>query len=158
MPLWIAGAWWVVFAAMSFYWAAGGTVGLATLGSGVEEQAAAREPWFVGLVWLTGVLKLVPVALLAALVSPREILPRRLVLAGVWLIGLGLLAYGGLHMVLHGLVLSGAYVPGAVDRPALVWRVLFWNPWWLLGGALYCGAAWRFRRRTRGASRSDAPR
>lgn len=38
-----ASAWWILFAAMSFYWAVGGTFGLASLGEGIEELAAARE-------------------------------------------------------------------------------------------------------------------
>ena len=43
---------------MSFYWAAGGTLGLETLGEGIGELADAREPWFVGLVVVTGFVKL----------------------------------------------------------------------------------------------------
>ena len=43
-------AWTFVFAAISFYWAAGGTAGLDTIGDGLEELGRARDPGVVALV------------------------------------------------------------------------------------------------------------
>src|SRR6266542_2164164 len=52
-----AAAWALVFAAMSFYWAAGGSLGSSTMSDTIVEPARAREPQFVALLWITGALK-----------------------------------------------------------------------------------------------------
>lgn len=142
-----ASAWWLSFAAMSFYWAAGGTIGLATLGERIEGLAAARELWFVTLVWVSGVLKLIPGVFVLALVRPwgRHV-PRTVLLIMVWAIGVALLVYGGMNMVMQGLVMGGILTPDNVDWTGFTWRLIFWNPWWFLGGSLYCTAAWNYQR------------
>lgn len=58
--------WMLVFAAMSFYWALGGTVGLTTVSLG---QELAGEPWFIRLLWLTGILMVAGGLLALALVQ-----------------------------------------------------------------------------------------
>ncbi len=45
------------FAAVTFYWSAGGTAGVSTLGGHFEEWAVALDPMIVALLWFTGVLK-----------------------------------------------------------------------------------------------------
>ena len=47
-------AWAVVFAAASFYWAAGGTAGADTIGGVIT-----RLPGIVALLWVTGALKVI---------------------------------------------------------------------------------------------------
>jgi Protein of unknown function (DUF3995) len=83
-----AAAWALAFAAVSFYWAAGGEVGLETVGEEIERDALAREPDAIALVWVTGGLKVVGAALALALVRPREpaIVRRAVGLAG-WVVG-----------------------------------------------------------------------
>ncbi len=45
----MAAAWAFVFAAMSFYWAAGGTAGASTLGETITRAGREREPLFVAI-------------------------------------------------------------------------------------------------------------
>jgi len=55
-----ASAWAFVFATISFYWAAGGTVGLATLGSTIQALALARDPLTVVIGgWGAGLAKVI---------------------------------------------------------------------------------------------------
>jgi Protein of unknown function (DUF3995) len=63
----------------SFYWAAGGTIGLDTVGGAIEELARARDPAGVALGIGAGVLKVAGGVLALALVRPwgRRV-PRRL--------------------------------------------------------------------------------
>jgi len=65
-----AAAWVLVFAAMSFYWAAGGSLGSSTMSDTILEPARAREPQFVALLWITGALKAIAGLLALALVRP----------------------------------------------------------------------------------------
>ena len=135
LAVYAATAYWLVFAAMSFYWAAGGTLGLGTLGEGVGELAAAREPWFVGLVVVTGLVKLVPVVLVQATIRPwgRRV-PRSVLVAALVLVGVGMVGYGLVNSVVQGLVFLELIDPDEVDRVGLMWRLTFWNPWWMVGG------------------------
>lgn len=143
----VATAYWLVFAAMSFYWAAGGTLGLETLGEGIGDLADAREPWFVGLVLVTGLVKLVPVVLVQATIRPWGRRVSRLVLVGALvLVGVGMIGYGGVNIVLQGLVLAAVIVPEEVDRTALTWRLLFWNPLWVVGGVVTGTVGWLYWR------------
>lgn len=52
-----AAAWAFTFAAVSFYWAAGGDVGLTTLARELRDEARQRHAGFVTLLWATGGLK-----------------------------------------------------------------------------------------------------
>ena len=52
-----ASIWAFTFTAVSFYWAAGGTLGANTLGNGIKEMALARDPVFVMILWITAGLK-----------------------------------------------------------------------------------------------------
>ena len=75
--------WAFLFAAPSFYWAAGGTVGIGTLDPGIT--AMSRDPWFVALVWATGVAKVLAGLLALALVRTwGQRIPRWILLAGAW--------------------------------------------------------------------------
>ena len=144
-------AWALLFALMSFYWALGGEFGVNTLGSGI--QALARDPGFVAVVWLTGVAKVVGGLFALTLVRPwARWLPPIWKLVLAWAGGIGLALYGGVQLIIEGLVLGGAIrVSGAVDWEGLRWHVWLWDPWWLLGGVLFLLAAWQYQRSRRRA-------
>ncbi|MBP2079531.1 hypothetical protein [Oceanobacillus polygoni] len=44
-------SWTIIFALMSFYWAAGGMVGVRSLGGQIYQMALERDPNFVHVVW-----------------------------------------------------------------------------------------------------------
>jgi hypothetical protein len=138
--------WALLFALMSFYWAAGGNFGVETLGSAI--QAQAHNPGFVAIVWLTGVAKVIGGLFALTLVRPWALwLPRRLKLILAWTGGIGLALYGGVQLLIEGAVLSGLlHVSGPVDWVGLRWHIWLWDPWWLLGGILFLLAAWRYQR------------
>ncbi len=146
-------AWSFAFAALSFYWAAGGTAGVETLGHALKEAALASrpDPHLVPLLWATGAVKVLGALCALALVRPwGQALPRRLLLIPAWLAGAGMVAYGGIPLVVNGLMLAGLLViPGSVDWTAIRWHVVLWDPWWLLGGVLFVVAARSDQRRSR---------
>src|SRR5215216_4618983 len=112
-------------ALLSFYWAAGGTIGLDTVGGAIEELDRARDPAGVALGIGAGLLK---------------------VAGGV----LALALYGGLLVAVGALVLAGVIRPaGPVDRTALRWHVLVWDLWFLVWGLLLGVAAWHYGRQSR---------
>ena len=137
------------FAAVSFYWAAGGSAGLDTLGGRIEELARARDPALVTATWVTGLAKVACGVLALALVRPwRARLGGRLLQLTAWigaaaLIGYGLLQVGSLLLVALGLLEPAEPVEPAVLR----WRLLLWEPWFLIIGLLLAQAARTHRRR-----------
>ncbi len=142
-----AGGWAFLFAAPSFHWAAGGTLGTGTLGPGIA--AIARDPWFVAVVWATGVAKVLAGLLALSLVRPwgRRI-PRWALLAGAWGGGV-LLVLHGADFVAQGALALGGFVdvPASVPPAAIRWSTFLWGPWFLLGGLLFCIAAWKAPKR-----------
>lgn len=142
--------WALAFAAASFYWAAGGTIGAETIGPALASLALARDPEFIAVLWITGALKVVAGLLALALVRPWGRLPPRwlLLLAG-WCTGIGLMLYGGASFVQHALMVAGAIaIPEGLGTTAARWHLLLWDPWWLLGGILFALAAWGYGQRT----------
>lgn|SRR5215216_266005 len=134
----------LLYAAVSFYWAAGGTAGLGTLGGQLEELGRARDQGIIALVLATGVLKVVAGVLALALVRPwGRALPRRVLLAAAWGGALLLTLYGGVLVTVEGLVVGGVITPpGPVDWRALRWHLFLWDPWFLVWGLLLGVAAW----------------
>jgi len=144
-PAYAAGAWAFVFAAMSLYWAAGGLAGLDTQGHAIKQAAIQRTPGFVALLWATGAAKLLG-GLLALALARLWGRARRPLLALAWAGGVGMAAYGGIPLVVNGLMLAGILrVAGPVDWTAIRWHFVLWDPWWLLGGILFGAAAWSAR-------------
>lgn len=144
-----AAAWAFVFALMSFYWAAGGTLGVNTLGEGMLALALARDPELLTLTWITGVLKVIAGLVALALVQKwGSAIPHRLLLLGAWGAGLLFILYAAANFVQHGLMAAGANdIPALLGSMAAVrWHLFFWDPFWLLGGLLFVGAAWSHRR------------
>jgi hypothetical protein len=154
-PAYAAAAWAFVFAAMSFYWAAGGAVGSSTMSDAIVSPARAREPRFVALLWTTGALKAIAGLLALALVRPSgRLLPRWIPLTGVWVAGIGMLLYGGANLAVRAVMAAGLLAtPASMYSDAARWHLVLWDPWWVLGGALFVAAAWSStRNRRRGAA------
>jgi hypothetical protein len=135
----------------SFYWALGGTAGLDTVGGRIEELGRAHDPKAVVLGAGAGVLKVAGGLLALALARPwGRAVPRRMLLGAAWAASLVLTGYGGLLVAVGTLVLTGVISPsGPVDRTALRWHVLVWDPWFVVWGLLLGVAAWRFGRESR---------
>ena len=132
------------FRGRQLLWGAGGLVGVSTLGGRIEELALARDPALIAMVWVTGVLKVLGGLLALALVQPwGRRLPRRWLLRAAWG-GAGLLTvYGLLQLTSVALVAFGVITPTQpVESTVLRWRLLLWEPWFLLWGVLLALAAW----------------
>jgi len=142
-------AWAFAFAALSFYWAAGGTAGAETIGEAVTKPVLAREPGWIALLWATGVLKALGGLLALSLVQPwGRAIPRWMRLTAAWGAGALMFLYGGASMVQFTLMAAGVLsVPASVDATAVRWHLLLWEPWWMLGGLLFMAAAWLAGRR-----------
>lgn len=136
--------WALVFAAMSFYWAAGGIAGANTLGADITGPALARDPVFVALLWGTGAMKVAGGLMALALAQPWDrLLPRWLPLTTTWIGGVFMLVYAGANLAVRGLMAIGVLsTPVSMRTPAAQWHLLLWDPWWLLGGLLFIAAAW----------------
>jgi Protein of unknown function (DUF3995) len=130
----------VLYAAVSIYWACGGTTLLKSVG-GVFQRAG--EHGSVGLavvVWFTAGLKLLAAMLGVVAVSGRPALaiPRqRQVRALAWVAALLLSVYGGVFSISGWLLQLGVISPGAhADHEALRWHAYVWDPWFLVWGLL----------------------
>lgn len=133
---------------MSFYWAAGGTLGSATIGESIAGPALRREPWAVAVLWFTGGIKALAGVFALALVQPwGRRLPRRLMLGLAVGGGCSLLLYSIALLVQHALMATGTIGRAAsLSASELRWHLFFWDPFWLLGGVLFAAAAYEFGR------------
>ena len=141
----------LAYAVVSFYWAAGGTAGLSTIGGELEEMARAREPEIVAIVLVTAFLKVAYGLLALALVRPwGQAFPRWALLAAAWAGAALLSAYGGLLVAAQALVAAGFIgVAEPANRTALLWHLFVWDPWFLFMGLLLGVAVWHYQRGTR---------
>ncbi|HEX6676091.1 MAG TPA: DUF3995 domain-containing protein [Actinomycetes bacterium] len=141
----------MLYAVPSFYWAFGGTAGLATVGGAIEELASSHDARSVALGAGAGVVKVAGGLLALALVRPwGRAIPRWLLLGTAWVGSAVLTAYGGLLVAVGALVLTGVIDPsGPVDRTALRWHVMLWDLWFLVWGLLLALAAWHHGRAAR---------
>lgn len=137
------------FALVSFYWAAGGTTGVSTLGGSIEEQALARDPTLAAITWVTALLKTAAAVLALALVrSWGRRLPRRWLLLTAWGAAATLTAYGVLQFTGVALVALDVVSPTEPkNTTVLLWRLLLWEPWFILCGLLLGLAARRAHER-----------
>lgn len=86
-----------------------------------------------------------------------RVFPRWLLLAAAWAASALLTAWGGLNVVVGGLVLAGVVAaPASVDWTALRWHVFLWDLWFLVWGLLLGAAAWDFWREPRGGAPGQA--
>ena len=135
--------WAGLFAALSFFWAAGGRTGLHPL----EQAATSSGPVWIAVNLSAGVLKVLAGLLAVALVRSRgQKRYRKLLFIATWMLGVGICLYGGL-----GLISDVLHVTGVINDPAtrkwFFWYLVLWDPWWVLGGVLFLATAWFARRR-----------
>ncbi|MGH9186572.1 MAG: DUF3995 domain-containing protein [Acidimicrobiales bacterium] len=145
--------WAVLFAAVSFYWAAGGTIGVETNAPAITRPVLDREPGAIAMMWATGLLKIVAGALALALVRPwGRTAPRWLLLTAGW----GAAAVMGLYEGLASLVQHALMVADVIDTPSGLgersarWHLGLWDPWWLVGGVLFALATLSYQRSVAG--------
>jgi hypothetical protein len=135
---WLAVGLGVLFAAVSAYWALGGTWLLDTVGGSLAEAGRRRDGGLIAVLWLTVVLKLVAAALGPAVVyrwgSRADHVPG-LVRKLAWTAAAILTAYGA-ALTFVGLLLQAGVVsiPADADHHALRWHAFFWDPWFLIWG------------------------
>jgi hypothetical protein len=134
--------WALLFAALSFFWAAGGRTGLHPL----ELEAAPSNVGWIIINLGAGIIKVIIGLLALALVQPwGRIIPRKLLRTCTWILGIGMVLYGGL-----GLISDVLHVTDLINDPTngkwFFWYLVLWDPWWVLGGVLYLIVAWVTRR------------
>ncbi|MFF2448334.1 DUF3995 domain-containing protein [Neobacillus sp. NPDC058068] len=129
--------WTILFSGLSFYWAMGGMFGVRSLGGSIYEMALNPPPSFVKIVWITGFIKLLgAVWLMMLLMKWRKSWIQTTLYLITKISGLLLFLYGLLNFITISL--------GAMDilnleleRYATFWRLVFWEPYWMVGGILY---------------------
>jgi len=144
-------AWCFVFAVAHIFWALGGSAGLA---SSAGADLAARRPAAFVILGLWGVAGL----LLGAAVAIVAVATGRFGSRGVWAIGIvgsGLLVRGVALEVVLATDTGG--IRAAVGPLETRWSLLLWNPWFVLGGALFIGTGVLLLERVRTAKLSQEP-
>lgn len=147
----------LMHAAISVYWALGGTWLLDTIGGALEARGRAGDPLLLTVIWGTVGLKLITAIVGLLAVSPEVIgFWRRIVRFIAWSAAAILVAYGGV-LTLVGLLVQASVIPiePDADQAALAWHAYVWDPWFLLWGLALGSALWRSR--TRGAG-GNTPR
>lgn len=134
-------------AAVSLFWTLGGTVLLDTVGGTFEDLARERSPESIVLGMLVVLVKLAGGLLALALVEPWGThVGRRPLLVSAAVGSVVLIVYGGVLVLVGGLVLADLITPSApVDEHALRWHVFVWDLWFLVWGVALGLAAWRCR-------------
>lgn len=146
--------WWLVFGAISFYWAAGGMWGV---DNAVQDQgrelARERPTWFIAVVIGTGIVKFLFALfgyLIAAPIGRR--IPRILYLVGGYGVGMGCLLYGLARTV------PGIPILAAGDGTDYLWaQMLLWMPQFWVGGLLMVTATAVFQRQSRRRASRPVP-
>jgi len=129
--------WTLLFAAMSFYWAMGGMIGVRSLGGAIYEQSLNPEPSFILIVWLTGFVKLFGVVLLLLLlVNWKKAWIKWTLFYITKFAGIFLFLYGLLNFITISLS-AFEVLDFDLDSYATFWRLVFWEPFWMLGGVFY---------------------
>ena len=147
-PAYAAAAVAFLFALVSLYWAAGGMSGMGTLGGDIERLGRARDPELVAATWAATALKVVGALLALALVRPwGRRLPGPLLLVTAWAGAVVLTLYGALQTATVALTYVDVFDDTQeMSEGVLRWRMLLWEPWFLLWGLLLGLAAWNFGR------------
>ncbi len=154
VPAWSAFWWSLAFGAISLYWAAGGTIALSTLAKTIQDRAEEQDAALLMLTAVTGVLKIgAGLVALATIQRWGSQLPRRLLLPTVWGVGVLYTLYGVANFIDKVLMATGLRsIPDAMGDDAVIWYLVVWEPFWILGGVLFLLTAWGFQRST-GSSR-----
>ncbi|GAB3798853.1 DUF3995 domain-containing protein [Virgibacillus kimchii] len=129
--------WTVIFAGMSFYWAMGGLVGVRSLGGSIYEMSLNPSPSFVTVVWLSGVIKLLGIVLFWMLYRKwNKPLITRMLYYIMKIAGIFLFLYGLLNFITISLSAFNV-LDFDLDSYATFWRLVFWEPFWMIGGIFY---------------------
>jgi hypothetical protein len=116
-----------------------------------DPDAALADPTFVALNWLAVALKASLGLVALAAVQPRaRLIPRRLLLFATFGLGIGMALYGTLGLLLDALRLLSVLTVPQSAWTALRWHIFVWDPWWIVGGALFLVTARLARRREHG--------
>lgn len=131
-------------AAVTAYWALGGTALLDTVGGAIERFARDRSTGALVVALVVIVAK--AAAGVAALALMRRRSRRLATLAAAGGIVLGI--YGAVLTSVGALVLAGIIASSPEDHYALRWHVLLWDPWFLLWGIALAVTGVSIRRAT----------
>lgn len=128
---------------------------MGTLARGIQQAAREGDPMLFAALWVTVTLEIIGGVLALALVRPRaRSFPQRLpalggkevpdpvLLVSAWGAGTLLAGHGGLF-VAFGIF---ARDEGGSLTSEILWYSLFWGPWFMTGGLLFCAAAWSYLR------------
>lgn len=129
-------------AAISGYWAAGGTALLDTIGGQIEQWGRQPDGAVTAALWAIAILK-AGVALAAPVIAgiPRSLplwtrsrVPRLL----SWVAACVLTGYGAV-LTTAGLLVLTSVIPSEApsDPKALAWHAYLWDPWFLLWGLAF---------------------
>jgi len=140
----------LAYAALSVYWAAGGTWLLSTVGATLGQPGHGGDLGIIVAVGAASVLKIigaiVPLAAAGVTPWPAAAARRRQLRMLAWAEAAVLTLYG---LVLTGaglLVQSGVIAAAAgADHRALAWHAYLWDPWFLVWGVLVTAALVRSR-------------
>lgn len=130
------------YAAVSAYWAVGGTALLATVGGVFERAGRSGGAGVAALLSLVVAIKLIAAALpLLALGTQAGCRWHRVVWALAWIDAAVLTAYG-LLQTSAGLLVQANVIPASADADhrALTWHTYLWDPWFLVWGLLASAA------------------
>lgn len=146
---WVAALLGLASAAVSVYWAFGGSALLGTVGGSVErwgrERGATVVLALIGIAVLKAVVAVAAPILTGTIDLPAWTHGRAPRLLG-WIAAGVLVIYGGVLTAAGLLVEADIIDPGAdADRHALAWHAWFWDPWFLLWGLAFAVALWRTR-------------
>ena len=123
---------------------AGTTEGASTTESGLRERLSLTSLPLRHQLGLVGLLAL------ALVQSWGRRLPRWLLLIAAWGTGALLLLHGGDFMIQGAITETGFIsLSGPATWTPTHWQTFVWGPWWLLGGLIFCLAAWNYQSRSR---------
>lgn len=157
---WTAAGLGLTSAAISAYWALGGTGLLETIGGELERWGRERGALVVVMLWVIVAIKS-GVALAAPVLVgvgkarlPRWVTGRVTRTLG-WIAASTLTVYGG-YLTLGGLlVMSGLLEIGSGEpSTAFAWHAYFWDPWFAIWGLALGASLWITRPHHRSAVRS----
>lgn len=140
----------MVFAAMSFYWVLGGTLGVSTLAQTIQDQVTEGDASILWVTAISGVAKIAGGLLaLASIQSWGRAIPRRLELWLLYAGGVLLSFYGVAGFIEKLLMVTGVIdVANSIGDGPIWWYLFLWEPWWILGGVLFLLTARAFHTRT----------
>ncbi|MEH1014350.1 DUF3995 domain-containing protein [Micromonospora sp. CPCC 206060] len=129
----------------------------------LRERLLARDPLFVASHWVLAGAAVVGVIVALAAVRPwGAAVPRRLLLAIAWVLGIFMIARAigvlGFGFVGDALLLAEVRPPvehAALARDLARWDLLLWSPFFLLWGTFWTATGWRLA--ARGPARRQAP-